>query len=484
MLPRRLLPLASSLLIGAAFWVEPLWFFIGIAFIPLFFAFDQARSGRDVFLQALSFVLAASLIVGYPLLSFRSVQGVVPVGSHIYLITAVILVYLLSMALLAAFALWLPLAFPGLSAQAGLSRAWRIFSMPLAWVAFEVVKTKASFGLQWIFIGEPLIEFAPLAIFARFGGTYALSFFVLGFNIALYESTRFFLRRRPARRALLPLSAVLAFTFALVLAGFWYTRFVDPALKQNTDGRELKVAIIQPGSAAGWEERGDFFDDLHRRTREALRPEDMAGADLLIFPGDYFRNITREDLGKRNLAAEVLGFAPEVTSVLIGSALPEGDKRYQALTLQTRGSNPQITLKEMLLPLSDFVPKFLKPIYPAPKDLSGRYASGEKHVLVALAGGFKIGAIACNEEFVPGLAARLKKEGAGLLIVSGSIDDFASATAYREALRAARFRALENGFFVIQAMKNGVSAIIDPQGKVIQSLDKDQKGVLIGIIPL
>lgn len=473
---RLLLPLVSSLLVGAAFWVDQLWALIFIAFLPIFFAMDQACSRFRALGPAFLFVFPAALILGYPLLSLRSVQSIIPIGSQFYIIIGFLLGYLFFLASLAALALWGPFIFFK-------ARFLRILFVPAVWILFEIIKAKLSFGLQWIFVGEPLIEFLPLGIFARLGGIYVLSFLVMGLNVSFYEGLKFFFASRPSRRALALLLGTFLCAAVITAAGWWYASVSQSVFYPEARKGEFKIAVIQPGSSAGWEKRGDFFDDLHRRTRETARPEDIAGVDLLILPGDYFRSVSRSDLETKNLAADTLGFPPDVSAVLLGSALLEEGKRYQALVLQSRSKSPQLTFKEVLLPFSDFIPGFIKSIYPASADLSGKYSMRRNRTL-ELPGGIRVGTLTCNETLVSWLAARLRNEGARFLIVSGSIDDFASEIAYRESLRASRFRALENGVFVVQAMKNGISAIIDPYGRVLQSLGKDERGILVGEIPL
>ena len=103
---------------------------------------------------------------------------------------------------------------------------------------------------------------------------------------------------------------------------------------------------------------------------------------------------------------------------------------------------------------------------------------------MSLSSGVKIGIISCSEEFVPELARRAKKSGADILVITGSNDDFLSSTAFKETQRAARFRALENNVYVVQVLKNGISSVIDPYGKVLTSLGTNEVGILIYDIPL
>ena len=47
-----------------------------------------------------------------------------------------------------------------------------------------------------------------------------------------------------------------------------------------------------------------------------------------------------------------------------------------------------------------------------------------------------------------------------------------------------RIRAIENGLPMVRSGNNGISAIIDPVGRVSKKLDLDQIGIIDGLIPL
>ena len=53
----------------------------------------------------------------------------------------------------------------------------------------------------------------------------------------------------------------------------------------------------------------------------------------------------------------------------------------------------------------------------------------------------------------------------------------------KQHLRIAKIRAIETGLPLVRAANNGVSAIIDPMGRVIQSLNTNEKGVVDGYVP-
>lgn len=458
--------LASVILIGLAAWFPALWFLGFIALLPFYFVVDFVLPFR-AFKFATLFVVLAPLVLGFPLLSFRSVQSLAPTSAQHFVLDIILLTYIFLLAALSIAALWAPLAV--------LKKwYWRIFAVPLAWVLFEFVKAKLSFDLQWISAGELLVDFLPLGIFARFGGVLLLSFFVFAINISLYESVKLFLTNQRAGIKLF--AGVAIFWVLLSASGFAYTKYLL-ARESDLPETKVRVAIIQPGSAQG---RGNinFYTDARRKTREIVKPEDLHNVDLLIFPGNYFGLLTQKDFEAKNPIVSTLGFNPNASTSIIGFSLFEQGKKYQTNAVIS-GNKIQLAYKERLFPMSDYIPPIFQKISGSLAKLSSGYAPGRNEVMELLPD-LKGGVLFCSEEFVPSIFSRLQKEGAKIIIVSGSNDDFTSPTAYREVLRTGRLRALENGVWIVQVMRNGISAIIDPFGRVVKSLGKDERGVLIG----
>ncbi|HEY4523879.1 MAG TPA: apolipoprotein N-acyltransferase [Candidatus Paceibacterota bacterium] len=460
-------------LLFVSFWVDSLWFLIGVAFIPLFFFADVLPRNKTLLAIFIS-VLTDVAVLGYPLINLRSVQLIIPDFDQYTIVVGTIVGYAGLLALLWTLAIWIPLTFfRGLWA--------RVIAVPSAWLIFEYVKMKFSFDLNWIFMGEPLIEFPPLAVFSRWGGPFVLSFLVLGFNVAAYEGIRTLFIGRERGRRWLPLAKTFVVLAFLIAFGWTYLKF-DAERGREDDTREAKtitVAIVQPGSLYDQERQDAYFDKLRVSTREIVTPENTS-VDVLVFPGNFFEGITAEDLRDRDLARELLGFKPNAGAVLLGFPFWRDEKRYQTSALFSRSGGAQLSSKERLLPIADFIPPLLSSIYPILDILSSNYMPGEHQLLALLNKEILIGVISCSEEFIPAFSRRLKREGASFLIVSGSVDDFKSAAVYKEALRAARFRAMENNIFVVQAMKSGISAIIDPRGRVLKYLPPGERGVLTG----
>ena len=456
--------LCSVVLIASAAWIPALWFLGFVALLPFYFVVDSVSRVRSFKFIAI-FVFLTALVFAFPLLSYRSVQSLTPTGSQHLILDTIFLSYVLALAALAITALWAPLVFIK-------KWQWRVFVVPFAWVTFEFIKAKLSLGLQWVSVGEILVDFLPLGIFARFGGVLLLSFFLIGINISFYEG----IKSLAEKRRIHLLFGVLMFWILLSAASASYMALYEKDLPSS---KKLTVAVIQPGSLFEQKTKKNYFVSLARRTREAVRPEALPPVDLLIFPGNFFGSFRQENFPK-NPAEKILGFRPLASTTIVGFTLVEGSLKYQANAV-VFADKSEFAYKENLLPFADYIPTAINAVSGGVKKLASGY-SGRTNNPIIFSDGRKVAIVSCSEEFIPSLFSRLTEKGAKVVIVSGSNDDFSSQTAYFEALRTSRLRALENGVWVIQAMKSGISAIINPLGRVTASLEKDEKGVLVGDI--
>lgn len=91
----------------------------------------------------------------------------------------------------------------------------------------------------------------------------------------------------------------------------------------------------------------------------------------------------------------------------------------------------------------------------------------------------------CYEALFPGEAARSQAGPRAGLIVNVTNDGwFGNSTGPRQHFHQTRVRAVEQALPVLRAANNGISGIIDSQGRVLASLGMDERGVIDGQLPV
>ncbi len=115
--------------------------------------------------------------------------------------------------------------------------------------------------------------------------------------------------------------------------------------------------------------------------------------------------------------------------------------------------------------------------------MRGGFASGpEPRPLITLAGLPPIAALICYEAIFPSAVIQ-GSERPGLIVNVTNDGWFGNTTGPRQHLHQARVRAVEEGLPLIRAANNGISAIIDPHGRITASLDMNVRGVIDSPLP-
>ncbi len=125
------------------------------------------------------------------------------------------------------------------------------------------------------------------------------------------------------------------------------------------------------------------------------------------------------------------------------------------------------------LPLSDWFP-FLKDWFPE----AGDFRPG-RTVEVFELGETRIGVMVCYEDILPAFTRRLHARRPHLLVNITNDAWFGRTTEPYQHLALATFRAIENRRFLVRATNTGVSAVVDPVGRVVQSTSLERPEVLV-----
>lgn len=336
-----------------------------------------------------------------------------------------------------------------LVARRGLASRWAVLIVPALWVAIE--RTHGPLGFAWLALGNAGIEMEVPARAAPYAGVYGVSFVFAVMSTAL----ALVVLRRP-RRQLAP-AAVLAALYLL------------PELPPSESGEQTAV-LVQPSISetahwtASWIERQhDRLVFLSEHTSRAGRPPWVIIWPEAPAPLYYDEDARLRDrvngLARRTGAWVLLNVVPRT---------PEGAPLNSVLLVSPDGRPAGRYDKMRLVPFGEYVPRplgFLRKI----ASEAGDFTPG-KQLRVLEAGERRIGAFICYEAVFPDLVRRFAQGGAELL-VNISNDGWWGRTAARDQhLKIARMRALENRRWLLRATNDGITAAIDPAGRLRRRL--------------
>jgi apolipoprotein N-acyltransferase len=198
----------------------------------------------------------------------------------------------------------------------------------------------------------------------------------------------------------------------------------------------------------------------------------------------------------------VLGHAPELLAqsaastgadgrLILGirrvEAAPEGDRWFNSLAvLDPDGTAAAVYDKHHLVPFGEYVPLsglIARLGLPALTTLTrGGFTAGSGPHLVAAPGVPPFLPLICYEAIFPD--ALSAPEGRAEWLVQVTNDAwFGEASGPWQHFAQARVRAIEQGLPLARAANTGVSAMIDPYGRVVASLGLDEAGYLDAVLP-
>jgi apolipoprotein N-acyltransferase len=111
----------------------------------------------------------------------------------------------------------------------------------------------------------------------------------------------------------------------------------------------------------------------------------------------------------------------------------------------------------------------------------GDFMPGSEYTISSL-DGHHISAAICYESIFPDLVRRFVKRGSELLVVITNDGWFGESSAPYQHLRMGVVRSVENRRYMVRTANTGISAIIDPYGKIESSTPIGIRTILDGIV--
>jgi apolipoprotein N-acyltransferase len=337
-----------------------------------------------------------------------------------------------------------------------LDRTFRVpfwVTAPLLWVLIEYLRGILLTGFPWSLLAHSQHNFLPFIQVASVTGSYFISFAIVMVNCALY-----LLWRRKGRQAVLYASVTTLVVVTMLAVGFTRERLAEPA--------PLKATIVQ----------GNIGQDIKwsrehlARTVEVYREGSLgngSGADLVIWPETALPFVFSEQENHQEAARSI---AKELAATLVLGAVSrdwQGRLYNAAYVLGADGTPPGIYRKVHLVPFGEYTP--LRSYLPFLERISvagGDFFPGNIHSPVRTNLG-QLGFLICYEGIFPALTGETVRRGAEVLINLTNDAWFGTTSAPYQHLAFYVFRAVETDRYVLRAANTGISAIIDPGGRVL-----------------
>jgi len=359
--------------------------------------------------------------------------------------------------------------------DASLRRA--LVAAPFFWVAAELALTRVS-AFPWELLGYAQTGNFVLTRIATLTGVYGLSWEIMLVNSAFAAA---FLVARERRKWLL-LSAVGA--AAILQAGHWIPLAPAPAAADRT------ALLVQQNIPIQADWTRDYFEstlrDLTSRSVKAAAEARSANrADLTVWPESPSPFYTSDPLFQ-NAVSEMARRAQ--TWVVAGSigvepAMQSGGQESRvfnsAALLSPQGEWVGRYDKVHLVPFGEYLPfpRLFSLAGGLTKEI-GEFARGTSRSPLD-AGSERLGVFICYESVFPDEVRQFAAQGAQVFVNISNDGWYGDSGAWKQHLQQTRMRAIENNRWVLLTTNTGLTASIDPWGKVVAQVPRKERTVLI-----
>jgi apolipoprotein N-acyltransferase len=349
---------------------------------------------------------------------------------------------------------------------AGTGTGARLVLGAASFVLFEWLRGWLFTGFPWLNLGTSQAPASPLAGWAPLVGAYGVSLAVAG--VAAMAAGLSGGRARSRQGALLGMGVAALFAGGGAAREVGWTQATGPA---------IAVALLQGNVAQDikWREevRPRILEDYRRMIVAAdapivIIPETALPALLDQLPAEYVAGL--RDHARANAKHILLGTVERN---------PRGGEvdYYNSLVSLADPAAPSYR-KRHLVPFGEFIPTGFGWILAVLKIPMSDFARGTADQPVLTAAGIPLGIAICYEDiFGEEVIDSLPR--AQLLVNVSNDAWFGRSFAAEQHLQSSQVRALETGRWMVRSTNTGVTAAIDPLGRVVSRLPQFTQATLV-----
>lgn len=446
----------AGILFPLSFSPYHLWYLTPISICLLMFALSEQRQEQKTTAFKTGWFFGLGL--------FGNGASWVYISIHDYGFTGMPLAILMTLIFVMGLAL-LPAAQCALFARF-LGRVSPIWSFPALWVLFEWLRSWIFTGFPWLFAGNALVD-SPLSSLLPVGGVYLASFVLIMAGVLVY---RFIVQQ-------LKLRSLVAF-IVVIFAG----SHILNTIQWTTPASEvpLKVAMVQGNVDQNKKWLPQHRDEFLLLYRDLT--QDIKNIDIVIWPETSVPMLVQQSRAYIN---RILDDLPPESAIIAGMAeraTPAGVRPAQYYNaIMARGDASGIYRKQKLVPFGEYVPleEMLRGAIAFFDLPMSSFTAGDPYQPLLQAKGYSIAPFICYEVVYPEFV-RKQAADSDLMITISNDSWFGRSAGPLQHLQMARVRAAENGRYMIRGTNNGVTAVIDHKGRILESAPQFEQAIVRG----
>lgn len=425
-----------------------------IALIPLFYAMEN-YSYRHPFVPGFITGITAYLGLIYWVLIAMNTYG----GIDIFTSTLILLLFVLYLSF------YMGCFTAAISVMQKRMSVPIYISAPFVWTLLEYLRGVALTGFPWSFLAHSQHNFLTFIQVASITGTYFLSFLIVAINCIVI----FVALKRPISKVYL----TAIFTMVIASVAFGLARLHEP------QEAKLTTAIVQGNIRQDVKWDNNFkIKTIQVYYQNTIKS--CSNVDFVVWPETALPLVFNEEV---YVNQHIKTLPPMINSHLLFGTIwkDRNGKLYNSSYLIGKNGDVNgIYNKVHLVPFGEYTPlvRYLPFLEKITAQGAG-FASGDGHDPIITSMG-KVGILICYEGVFPSITNTTVARGAQFLVNLTNDAWYERTSAAYQHLAFYVFRAVETDRYILRSANTGISAIVDPRGRIKDKTPIFEERVLKG----
>jgi len=355
-----------------------------------------------------------------------------------------------------------------------------LFLFPFFWAGIEVLRSKGDMSFPWLSLGLVFGNSVEFMQAYALLGVFGCSAIIIASNMCLAAA----ILKRKKKLGLAPVALAAIF----YLGGYGIITY-----EKNTAGVEdtLTVAVVQPSIHQTKKWSKAYFDSVMGQTWDLFETLDPSEVELILFPETAIPDFINARYKEYDFLEN---YATENNTAIVAGALSrvwdreKESKRKKKYSIYNSAflfgfGNPAAEYRKIhLVPFSEKIP--FDNIFPIVNyvDLGGGDFSSGGSLSIWQPGNFS--PLICYEAIYGSILRESKRKGAKFIANITNDGWFMKSIAPYQHFNLVRAQAVENGIGIVRAANTGISAFIEPNGKIIEKTELFEQKIIVHDISL
>ena len=343
---------------------------------------------------------------------------------------------------------------------------YNLILFSIIWVSVEYLRSYGLLGFPWVSLANTQTDHLYLIQNAQFVGIYGISFWVLLMNVFLFNIRNYHYKDKK----------LYIFLFFLIFP--WisgYKLFEKYNHEESDDG--LSMLVIQPN--INLYDKRDFTSKEQTLNKIINMTQDNLSDDikLIIWPESAMPFHRMQNKRDRNYLKNHL-FKTDQRYLLSGNIFYEEGDIYNSSVLISNQGIESVYHKRQLVPIAEHVPLSENFDYLKNINIGQTNFSKGKRDHIFNVDGYRFAALICFESTFPEINRRHANKNIDALVYLVNDGWYTTLPEPGQHAKQAVFRAIENRLPIIRCTNTGISMLINPSGKIENTIGLNKIGTM------